>query len=216
MPSALATFWSLARNVRRPDEHLDPLDARAMSSLRHTGIAAVLAGALIFAGQGGELAFGSPSDLVDEVFVALWAGGVIALGLAFTGLRKLLRSRAGQIAAWLGVAGSALLAAFAVQTAVEVARTGGVPETFVLFAFGFLLLFLAHVIVISPLRRLPIGRGWILPLVALAGGVMATIETDPPGRVPSVHDIGLFIVEGAWIAFGVVLLRRADASTPLD
>jgi hypothetical protein len=188
-----------------------------MTSLRRTGIAAVLAGALVFAGQGGELAFGSPSDLVDEVFVALWAGGVVALGLAFAGLRKLLRgSRAGQIAAWLGIAGSALLTAFAVQTAVEVARTGGVPETFALFAFGFLLLFLAHVIVISPLRRLPIGRGWVLLLVALAGGVIATIETDPAGRVPSVHDIGLFIVEGAWIAFGVVLLLRAGGSTPPD
>jgi hypothetical protein len=70
-------------------------------------------------------AFGSPSDLVDAVFVLLWAG-VLALGIAFAGLHTLLRgSRAGQIAAWLGIAGSALLAAFAVQTTIEVARTGG-------------------------------------------------------------------------------------------
>lgn len=181
-----------------------------MSRLRRTGVAAILAGALIFAGQGGELVFGSPSDLVDAVFVALWAGGVVALGFAFAGLRALLRgSRAGQIAAWLGIAGSALLAAFAVQSAIEVARTGDVPETFVLFAPGFLLIFLAHVLVVSPLRRLPLGRGWVLPLIALAGGIVAgaAVDVDPAGRIPSVHDLALFVFEGAWIAFGVVLLR---------
>jgi hypothetical protein len=188
-----------------------------VSPLRRTGVAAILAGALIFAGQGGELIFGSPSDLVDAVFVVLWACGVVALGLAFAGMRTLLRgSRAGQIAAWLGIAGSALLAAFAVQVMVEVARTGEVPETFVLFAFGFLLLFLAHVIVVSPLRRLPVGGVWVLLLVALVGGIVATVEIDPAGRVPSIHDLGLFLFEGAWVALGVVLLLRADRSSPPD
>ena len=186
-----------------------------MSRLRRTGVAAILAGALIFAGQGGELIFGSPSDLVDGVFVALWAGGVLALGLAFAGMRALLRgSRAGQIAAWLGIAGSALLAAFAVQVTVEVARTGDIPENFVLFAPGFLLIFLAHVLVISPLRRFPVGGAWVLLLVALAGGIVAAaVDIDPAGRFPSIHDIGLFVFEGAWIALGVVLLLRADPST---
>jgi hypothetical protein len=190
--------------------------ARSVSPLRRTAVAAILAGALIFAGQGGELAFGSPSDLVDAVFVLLWAGGVLALGIAFAGLRTLLRgSRAGQIAAWLGIAGSALLAAFAVQTTIEVARTGEVPESFVLFALGFLLIFLAHILIVLPLRRLPVGAGWVLPLVALAGGVATpATDVDPAGRVPSVHDLGLFVFEGAWIALGVVLLRRADPSNP--
>jgi hypothetical protein len=188
-----------------------------MSHFRRTGLAAIVAGALIFAGQGGELVFGSPSDLVDAVFVALWGGGVLALGLAFAGLRSLLRgSRAGQIAAWLGISGSALLAAFAAQTTIEVARTGEVPETFVLFALGFLLIFLAHVIVALPLRRLRLGAGWVLPLVALVGGLATpAVDIDPAGRVPSVHDLGLFLFEGAWIAFGVVLLLRADPSNAL-
>jgi hypothetical protein len=149
------------------------------------------------------------------VFVALWGGGVVALGLAFAGMRPLLRgSHLGQIAAWLGIAGSALLAAFAVQVAVEVARTGDIPENFVLFAPGFLLTFLAHVLVISPLRRIPVSAAWVLLLVALAGGIVAAVvDIDPAGRFPSIHDIGLFVFEGAWIAFGVVLLLRAGPST---
>jgi hypothetical protein len=99
-----------------------------VSRLRHTGVAAILAGALVFAGQGGELTFGSPSDLVDGVFVALWAGGVVP--------------------------------------------------------------------------------------VALAGGIVAAaVDIDPAGRFPSIHDIGLFVFEGARIALGVVLLLRADPST---
>jgi hypothetical protein len=186
-----------------------------VSPLRRTGVAAILAGALIFAGQGGELAFGSPSDLVDAVFVVLWGGGVVALGLAFLGLRTLLRgSLAGQVGAWLGMAGSALLAAFAVQTMIEVAHTGEVPENFVLFALGVLLIFFAHVLIVLPLRRLPVGAGWVLPLVAVAGGLATpATDADPAGRIPSVHDLGLFVFEGAWIALGVVLLR-ADLSNP--
>jgi hypothetical protein len=179
-------------------------------TLRRTGVAAISAGALIFAGQGGELVFDSPSDVVDTLFVALWAGGVVALGFAFAGLRVLLRgSRAGQAAAWLGIAGSALLAAFAVQTMIEVARTGEVLENFVLFAFGFLLIFLAHVIVVLPLRRLSVRGAWAMPLVALGGGLATPVATDadPAGRVPSVHDLGLFVFEGAWITLGVILLR---------
>jgi hypothetical protein len=133
------------------------------------------------------------------VFVVLWAGGVLALGIAFAGLGTLLRgSRAGQIAAWLGIAGSALLAAFAVQTTIEVARTGEVPESFVLFALGFLLLFFAHLLIVLPLQRLAVGAGWMLPLVALAGGLATAVDVDPAGRVPSIHDLGLFVCEGAW------------------
>jgi hypothetical protein len=40
-------------------------------SRRRTGFAAVMAGLSIFAGQAGQLVFGSPSRLVDVVFVVL-------------------------------------------------------------------------------------------------------------------------------------------------
>jgi hypothetical protein len=210
--TAIATDAAGARPSKADRSEITPLPpsplyARSVTP-RRTGVAAILAGALMFAGQGGELLFGSPSDFVDALFVALWAGGVVALGFTFAGLRLLLRgSRAGQIAALLGVAGSALLAAFAVQTMIEVARTGEVPENFVLFAFGFLLIFLAHVMVVLPLRRLPARGAWVMPLLALAGGLATPATTDPAGRVPSVHDLGLFVFEGAWVALGVVLLR---------
>jgi hypothetical protein len=47
---------------------------------------------------------------------------------SLAGMRALLRGfRAGQIAAWLGIAGSALLAAFAVQVTFEVGRPEHVP-----------------------------------------------------------------------------------------
>ena len=45
-----------------------------------TAVAAILAGLLIFAGQAGELVFGSRSDLVGVVYVLLVGGGVAALG----------------------------------------------------------------------------------------------------------------------------------------
>ena len=47
----------------------------ATSSRRRLGIASIAAGALYFAGQAGELVFGSPSDVVDVVFVVLGVGG---------------------------------------------------------------------------------------------------------------------------------------------
>jgi hypothetical protein len=94
-----------------------------------------------------------------------------------------------------------------VQAAVEVARTGDVPENFLLFGLGFLLLFAAHVLLAFPLRRVPIGLGWLLSPVAAAGVVVAlAFDVDP------VHDIGLFVFEASWVALGVLLLRaRAPA-----
>jgi hypothetical protein len=176
---------------------------RGVSLQRRTGIAAVLAGVLVFAGQAGELVFGSPSDAVVGVYVALAAGGIVALGVAFWGFRTLLRElRSGRIGSWLGLAGGALLAAFAVQAAIEVARTGDVPDNFLLFGLGFLLLFAAHILLAFALRRLPLGVGWMLSPLAAAGVVLALVtEADP------FHDIGLFVFEGAWVALGVLLLR---------
>jgi hypothetical protein len=42
----------------------------------------------------------------------------------------------------------------------------------------------------------------MLPLVGAAGILVAiTLDVDP------IHDIGLFVFEGAWVALGVALLR---------
>jgi hypothetical protein len=167
-----------------------------------TGIAAILAGLLIFAGQAGELAFGSPSNLTDVVYVLLLGGGVVALGFALWGLRRLVGStRRGRVGVWLALAGVALLGVFIIQVLIQVIRTGGVPQNFVVFALGFLLALVGHLLFARDLRP-HLRKAWVIPLIAAAGAVIAlAIEADP------YHDIGLFIFEGAWVALGVALMR---------
>ena len=104
-------------------------------SVSRTAVAAILAGVLYFAGQAGDLVFRS-----SPVFVALGVAGIVALGVAFWGLRDIvLGTRRGRIGIRLALAGFALLALFAIQLVVEQIRTGEVPENFILFALGFLL-----------------------------------------------------------------------------
>jgi hypothetical protein len=129
----------------------------ASSSESRTGVCAIVAGALIFAGQAGELVFGSPSDLVGAVFVALFGLGVAALVVAIWRLGGLVsRSKVGRIGWRICVAGVVFLGLFAVQALVAI-----------------------------------------------------TVEDG-------VHDIGLFVFEGAWIGLGVALLRadRRGAQDP--
>lgn len=174
-----------------------------------TGIAAILAGALFFAGQGGEVVFGSPSDLVDAVFVLLAGSGLVALAVALWGLRGVIVGpKWSRVGLWLALVGAAFLVLFAVQAAVAVARTGDVPDNFILFALGFLLLLVAHPLFAWGLRP-ALGRAWLLPLVGAVGILVAIgTEADP------IHDIGLFVFEGAWVALGVALLRQRDRRPP--
>src|ERR687898_6258 len=72
-----------------------------------TGLAAILAGALWFAGQGGELAFDEFGG--ETVFVALGVAGIVALGLACWGLRPIVSgTRRGRVGIRLAVAGLAV------------------------------------------------------------------------------------------------------------
>ena len=170
------------------------------------GIAAILAGTLIFLGQAGELAFGSP----EEPFVAIGGLGFAALIVAVWGLRPFVSGKLGRIGWRIMAGGAVFLGLFAIQAIATVALTGDIPGNFVLFALGFLLLFLGH-LVIAPGLRSRLGRLWILPLVAAAGIVVAiTLDTDP------IHDIGLFVFEGAWVALGVGILQaeRKEAEAP--
>jgi hypothetical protein len=172
----------------------------ASRSDTRTGIAAILAGALIFAGQAGELAFGS-SDAKNAVFATLGGLGIAALVAAIWRLGGLVSTRIGRIGWRVSVAGVALLGLFGVQALITVTVTGDIPGNFVLFALGFLGLFVGHLL-IAPGLRDTLGRAWILPLVGAAGILVAiTLDVDP------IHDIGLFVFEGAWVALGVVLLR---------
>ena len=176
-----------------------------------TAVAAILAGVLYFAGQGGELVF-SASDDGDAVFVALGVAGIVALGVAFWGLRDIVSGRRrGRIGIRLALAGFALLALFAIQVIVEQVRTGELPENFILFGLGFLLATVGQLLFAKDLKP-TIGRAWVLPLVAVAGLIVALVVAADP-----IHDIGLFVFEAAWVGLGVALLRagrRARRSEP--
>jgi hypothetical protein len=164
------------------------------------GVSAILAGVLIFAGQGGELAFGSEPAVLNVLWPLLGALGVVALVVAIWRLGRLIGRKIARIGWRVCVAGTVFLGLFAVQALVTVILTGDIPGNFVLFGIGFLLLFLGHLL-IAPGLRDTLGRAWVLPLVGAAGILVAITVED------GVHDIGLFVFEGAWVALGVALLR---------
>jgi len=180
--------------------------AMALSPDSRTGVAAILAGLLYFAGQAGELAFG---NALTPVWVTLGVLGIAALVVAIWGLGGLVSTSIGRIGWRIAVAGTVLLGLFAVQALITVALTGDIPENFVLFGLGFLLLFVGHLLIATGLRD-ALGRAWILPLVGATGILVAiTLNIDP------IHDIGLFVFEGAWVALGIALLRRERRRQPL-
>ena len=164
-----------------------------------TGVAAILAGLLYFAGQASELAFG---NALTPLWVALGVLGIAAFVVAIWGLGRLVSTRTGRIGWRVCITGVVLLGLFAGQAVITVALTGDIPGNFILFGLGFLLLFVGHVLIATGLRD-ALGRAWILPLVGAAGIIVAiTLNIDP------IHDIGLFVFEGAWVALGIALLRR--------
>jgi hypothetical protein len=171
-----------------------------MTSRSRTGLAAILAGVLYFAGQGGQLVFGD--DLPDGVYTGFGAAGFVALAVALWGLRELIAgTRLGRIGIRLALGGVGFLGLFAIHVIVELIRTSDIPDNFILFAIGFLLVLVGQLLFARDLRP-ALGRAWVLPIVAVAGLVMA-LFLDAVG----LHDIGLFVFEGAWVALGVALLR---------
>lgn len=174
---------------------------------RRTGWAAVVAGALFFLGQGGELVFGDDTDLLFGVLVALLAAAIVAFLVAFIGLRTLLaESRLGRTGATVGAVGGCFLVAFAVQLAVAAVRTGEVPENFVLFGLGFLLVVVAHMLLLRPLRALVGGAHWL----SAVAGVALLVALFVHERYIW-HDIALFVFEASWVTLGWRLLRRSAA-----
>lgn len=171
-----------------------------------TGIAALVAGVSFFAGQAGELVFGSTSDTLGAVFVGLVGVGLVAFGVALWELRSvLIRPRRARVGVHIALAGAALLALFAVQAVVGVLRTGDVPENFALFGLGFLLATIGQLL-FAPGLRAVVGAAWPLVIVGALGTIVAlTIAADP------VHDIGLFVFEAAWVGLGATMLAQRRA-----
>lgn len=171
------------------------------TSRARTGVAAILAGVLVFAGQGGEVVFGD--DVPGAVYVTLGAGGFVALAVTLWGLRELIAgTRFGRIGIRLALAGVAFLGLFALQVFVELIRTDDIPDNFVLFALGFLLVLIGQLLFARDLRP-ALGWAWIFPIISVAGLLVALVLDEDP-----IHDIGLFVFEGGWVALGVAILRR--------
>jgi hypothetical protein len=177
----------------------------AVVSRTRTGVAAILAGTLYFVGHGGELAF---DEAVPEgVYVATSIAGFIALAVALWGLRPLVSgTRRGQYGIRIALVGVGFLLLFAVQVAVELVRTGDIPENFILFALGLLLILVGQVVFAHDLRP-TLGRGWVIPIVGVVGLVLALFLNSV-----GLHDIGLFVFEAAWVALGIALLRAVPAA----
>ena len=176
-----------------------------MHSRSRTGVAAILAGVLIFAGQGGQLVFGD--EISDAVYASFGAAGFVTLAVAIWGLRDVIAgTRVGRIGMRLALVGVAFLLLFGVHVFVELIRTGEIPGNFVLFLIGFLFILVGQLLFAWDLRP-ALGRGWVFPIVAVAGLVMA-LFLDAVG----LHDIGLFVFEGAWVGLGVALLRGSPPS----
>jgi hypothetical protein len=172
-----------------------------MASRQRTGVAAILAGALYFVGQGGELVFDTPEALWATIGVA----GFGALAVALWGLRALVgATRLGRVGIRIALVGVGFLCLFAVQLLVELVRTGDVPDNFILFLIAFLLILVGQLVFARDLRPV-IGRGWLFPIVAVAGLVMALFL-----NAVGLHDIGLFVFEAAWVGLGVALLRHSQ------
>jgi hypothetical protein len=171
-----------------------------LASRTRTGVASILAGVLYFIGQGGELVF--RESIPGGVYVSFGAAGFVALAVGLWGLRELIAgSRMGRIGIRIALAGVAFLLLFGIQLFVEVVRTGDIPDNFVLFGIGFLLILLGQLLFARDLRP-ALGSGWVFPIVAVVGLVMA-LFLDAVG----LHDIGLFVFEGAWVGLGVAVLR---------
>lgn len=183
-----------------------------MSSQRRMGLAAIIAGACFFLGQGGELVLGDDSRPLFAVLVALLAVAIVAFGVAFLAMRDVLReSRAGRVGATIGLVGDLFLLAFAAQLGVAAARTGQVPDNFALFAIGFLLVFAAHLVVARPLAAV-VGGAWWLSLVAAVTLLAALVVNE----VFIWHDLALFAFEGCWVALGVLTLQRSGEPQALE
>jgi hypothetical protein len=178
-----------------------------MPSRSRTGLAAILAGALAFTGHGGQLVFGD--DVPDGVYASFGAAGFVALAVALWGLRDLISgSRVGRVGIGMALIGVAFLGLFAIHVFVELIRASDIPDNFILFLIGFLLILVGQLLFARDLRP-ALGRAWVLPIVAVAGLVMA-LFLDAVG----LHDIGLFVFEGAWVALGIALLRSDHRPMP--
>jgi hypothetical protein len=174
-----------------------------------TGVAAILAGVLISAGQAVEVVLGTSSHLVDAVVTGLPGAGVVALGVALWGLRQVIGgTRFGRIGVRLALAGVGLLWLFNVQVAVALVETRHLPKNLALFTLGFLLVIVGHLLFARDLRTI-LKHAPLLSIAAAAGAAVGLVVDPDP-----FDDVGLFVFGAAWAILGVALLRAKRLRRP--
>ena len=182
---------------------------------RRSGGAAVAGGLLLAASVGAELVHpvqnpdGSVvSPALFAGYLGVWSLGAAALLVAQLGLRRTPGLTAvGRAGAVVNLAGTGLLLAFGVVVVVSGLATGTPLEaSFLAFAIGLLLLAVGSALLGVGLRRSGAVGGWWTTLpVASAGALVALL-------VEQWHDLGLFVLFGAWVLLGVGTIRRSRRS----
>ena len=178
---------------------------------RRTGGAAVVGGLLLAASVGAELLHpvqesdGSVvSPTLFAAYLAVWTVGAAALLVAQLGIRRTAAlTGAGRVGAVVTLLGTGLLLAFGLVVVVSALVTGAPLEAaFLAFAVGLLLVAVGSVLLGLGLRTSgAVGTWWTALPVAAAGALVALL-------VEEAHDVGLFVLFGAWVLLGVGWLRQ--------
>ncbi len=178
---------------------------------RRAGGAAVAGGLLLAVSVGAELLHPvqeSDGSVVSPTlfagYLGVWILGAAALLVAQLGLRRTAGlTGAGRVGAVLCLAGTGLLLAFGLVVVVSALVTGAPLEaSFLAFAVGLLLVAVGSVLLGLGLRASGAVGGWWTALpVAAAGALVALL-------VEQAHDVGMFVLFGAWVLLGVGWLRH--------
>ena len=192
---------------------LERISTRSGPTVQRTGTSAITAGLLLFASVFAEYLFSAENDgkvtnvPVLSLYIAGFVAGTAALIVALNGLRVLpahasLR-RAGRVGFWTAIGGATLVLVFADQALVSTAATGDEPGGFVLFGLGFLLVVGGQIAAGLSVLRAGAARatGSLLLLASAAAVIAVAVPADP------FHDLGLFLLDAAWIGIGLGLLR---------
>ena len=138
-------------------------------------------------------------------YLGVWTLGAAALLVAQLGIRRTAGlTGIGRVGAVSSLLGTGLLLAFGLVVVVSALVAGAPLEAaFLAFAVGLLLVAVGSVLLGLGLRASGAVGGWWTALpVAGAGAAVALL-------VEQWHDLGLFVLFGAWVLLGVGWLRRA-------
>jgi hypothetical protein len=165
------------------------------------------AGPLLMTGVGLELAFSDWAKTGSGFALTMLAAvaGTVCMAVAVRGLRRVYAPgapRPRRIGLALMLAGALLHVAFIAIHAATGAITGTPLEaSFLLFALGFLCLFVGGAMTAASLRRHDRSMAAAVGVGALCGLLAILVDVDPW------HDVALLASYASWVAVGALLLK---------